>query len=83
MRLADIKQSFCFLRRLEEEGKNVNIGNEINDILYMDEKEREMKEKMEEEHLKKSRKPRPRDIIDYEELRNRKLKKYFEYLKER
>jgi hypothetical protein len=77
-----VKLSYGFLRRLEEEGCNVNIGADINDILYLDEREREIKEKMEEDALKKSRKPRPRDIIDIEELKNRQLKKYFEYLKE-
>ncbi len=70
-RVADIKLSFGFLRRLEEEGYNVNIGTDINDILFLDEREREIKEKMEEEALKKSRKPRPRDIIDFEEIKNR------------
>jgi hypothetical protein len=59
------------LRRLEEEGQAVNISNEINDILYLDEKEREIKERIEEEQLKKSRKPRPSDILDFEEIRTR------------
>ena len=59
------------MRRLEEEGQAVNISNEINDILYLDEKEREIKERIEEEQLKKSRKPRPRDILDFEEIRTR------------
>ena len=36
----------------------------------------------EEELIKKSRKPRPRDVIDVEDLRNRHLKKYFGQIKE-
>jgi hypothetical protein len=71
MRVADVKLAFGFLRRLEEEGYNVNIGAEINDILFLEEKEREIKQKMEEDHAKKSRKPRPRDMVDFEDLKNR------------
>ena len=69
MKVSEIKLNYGFLRRLKEEGQNVNIGQEINDILYLDEKERATKERLEAEHRKKMKKPRPRDVVDFEELK--------------
>ncbi len=63
--IQDIKLTYGFLRRLEEEGKNVKIGNEISDLLFLEEKDNENKERLEEENAKKSRKPRPRDVVDF------------------
>ncbi len=51
----------------------MKMSQDINEILFIEEKERELKEKMDEEELKKSRKPRPRDIIDFEEIRRKQL----------
>jgi hypothetical protein len=47
----------------------VKIGQEINDILFLEEKERENKERLEEENAKKSKKPRPRDVVDFDTIR--------------
>lgn len=82
MKVSEVKQAFGFLRRLEEEGKNVKMSQDINDILFIEEKEREIKEKIVQDQLKKSKKPRPRDVIDFEEMRRRQLQKYFEHIKE-
>lgn len=68
-KVAEIMLEYGFLKRLEEEGKNVKIGTEINDILFLDERDREIKERLEEEHLRKAKKPRPRDIVDFEEIK--------------
>jgi hypothetical protein len=68
-KVAEIMLEYGFLKRLEEEGKNVKIGAEINDILFLDERDREIKERLEEEHLRKAKKPRPRDIVDFEEIK--------------
>lgn len=69
MKVSEIKLTYGFLRRLEEEGQNVKIGSEINDILFLDEKEKAFKDKLEEDHKKKQRKPRPRDVVDFDELK--------------
>jgi len=66
MKVSQIKLSYGFLRRLEEEGQQVKISADINDILYLDEKEQAFKERLEEEHKKKLKKPRPREIIDFD-----------------
>ena len=63
--IQDIKLTYGFLRRLEEEGKNVKIGSEISDLLFLEEKDKENKERLEEENAKKSKKPRPRDVVDF------------------
>lgn len=39
MSVQEIKLSYGFLKRLEEDGQDVKIGSEINDILFLDEKE--------------------------------------------
>jgi hypothetical protein len=67
--IADIKLTYGFLRRLEEEGKNVKIGSEINDILFFEEKTQENKDRLEEENAKKSKKPRPRDVVDFDVIK--------------
>lgn len=67
--ISEIKLTYGFLRRLEEEGKNVKIGSEINDILFFEEKTKENKERLEEENAKKLKKPRPRDVVDFDFLK--------------
>jgi hypothetical protein len=51
----------------------------------LDEKEKVVKERLEEEHKKKQRKPRPRDVIDIEELRHQQYiadeRRYYHNLK--
>lgn len=79
-KVAEIMLEYGFLKRLEEEGKNVKIGTEINDILFLDERDREIKERLEEEHLRKAKKPRPRDIVDFEEIKRNHAQKEYERL---
>lgn len=67
--IQDIKLTYGFLRRLEEEGKNVKIGSEISDLLFLEEKDKENKERLEEKDAKKSRKPRPRDVVDFQQIK--------------
>lgn len=45
------------------------MDQEINDILFMEERELEKKEREMEEFKKKIRKPRPRDVVDFESLK--------------
>jgi hypothetical protein len=65
----EVRNSLGFLKRLEEEGQNVKISEELNGILNMDDEKRAIIEKLEEENSKKSKKPRPRDLYDFDELR--------------
>jgi hypothetical protein len=72
------KNSLGFLKRLEEEGHNVKINAELNEILFLDDEKRAAIEKLEEENQKKSRKPRPRDIFDYEGVKRLNVRKELE-----
>ena len=80
MRLSEIKLSYGFLRRLEEEGQNVKIGQDINDILFLDEREKATKERLEEEHKRKLKKPRPRDVVDFDTLKRNQMQKEYDRL---
>lgn len=75
--MQDIKLTYGFLRRLEEEGKNVKIGSEISDLLFLEEKDKENKERLEEENAKKSRKPRPRDVVDFQDIKQQNMEKWY------
>lgn len=44
----------------------MKIGSEISDILFLEEKDKENKERLEEENAKKTKKPRPRDVVDFQ-----------------
>lgn len=44
----------------------MKIGSEISDLLFLEEKDKENKERLEEKDAKKSRKPRPRDVVDFQ-----------------
>ena len=82
-KISEIKLTYGFLRRLEEEGKNVKIGQEINDILFMEEKEKAIKERLEEEQKRKMKKPRPREIVDFDDLKRRQMQnQYMESLRQ-
>ena len=64
-KFSDLKQSYGFLKRLGEEGQNVKIGSEINEILFLDDEKQKTIELQEEDNQKKLRKPRPRDVVNF------------------
>lgn len=69
MSISEVKLAYGFLKRLEVDGQNVQIGSEINDVLFLEERSKAVKERLEEEHKKKAKKPRPRDVVDFEHVK--------------
>ena len=58
-----------FLRRLEQEGENIKINEETEELLYREEKQREFEEQTLAEYNQKQKKPRPRDLFDVDQIR--------------
>lgn len=44
------------------------MDEDLGEILFLEDREKEKKEKMMEEYKKKTRKPRPRDYIDFDKI---------------
>eukprot|EP00347_Sterkiella_histriomuscorum_P022870 403336849 len=70
----EVRQNCGFLKRLDDVGAHIKMDQEVGDILFFEEREKEIKEKMMEEYKKKTRKPRPRDYIDFDKIQEQNHK---------
>ncbi|CDW82102.1 UNKNOWN [Stylonychia lemnae] len=65
-RVQDVRTNCGFLKKLDEIGANVKMDQEVNELLYLEDKEKDKKEQMLEDFKKSVKKLRPREIFDIE-----------------